>query len=52
MPPSAAPPGGTEPPASRDRILDAAEELFARNGLAGAGVREIGLQIDRDILSK
>jgi AcrR family transcriptional regulator len=41
MPPSAAPPGGAGPPASRDRILDAAAELFARNGLAGAGVREI-----------
>ena len=41
MPPSAAPPGGAGIPASRDRILDAAAELFARNGLAGAGVREI-----------
>lgn len=34
-------PEGPEPPASRDRILDAAEALFARHGLAGAGVREI-----------
>jgi AcrR family transcriptional regulator len=41
MPPSAAPHGGPELPASRDRILDAAEELFAQHGLAGAGVREI-----------
>ena len=41
MPLSVAPPGGTELPASRDRILDAAEELFAQHGLAGAGVREI-----------
>jgi AcrR family transcriptional regulator len=41
MPPSAATPGGRELPASRDRILDAAEGLFAQHGLAGAGVREI-----------
>jgi len=41
MTPSELPRGGPEQPASRDRILDAAEALFARHGLAGAGVREI-----------
>lgn len=29
------------PPASRDKILDVAEALFARRGFAGVGVREV-----------
>lgn len=34
-------PAAAEPQASRDRILDAAEELFARRGFAGVGMREV-----------
>jgi AcrR family transcriptional regulator len=30
-----------EPPSSRDKILDVAEELFARRGFAGVGMREV-----------
>lgn len=41
MPLLDSPPEGYEPLASRERILDAAEALFAQRGLAGAGVREI-----------
>jgi AcrR family transcriptional regulator len=41
MPSSVAPPGEAALPASRERILDAAEQLFAQHGLAGAGVRDI-----------
>lgn len=31
----------TEPPTSRDKILDTAEALFARRGYAGVGLREV-----------
>lgn len=34
-------PLAVEPVASRDRILDAAEALFARRGYAGVGMREV-----------
>ncbi len=30
-----------QPPSSRDKILDVAESLFARRGLAGVGMREL-----------
>lgn len=31
----------TQPPSSRDKILDVAEALFARRGFAGVGIREV-----------